>query len=62
MPVITIEGALMNVEQKRKLAKVLTREAAEIMKAPEGAFIVLLKENSTENIGVGGMLLADKKK
>ena len=62
MPVITVEGATMNVEQKRKLAEVLTREAAEIMKAPEGAFIVLLKENSTENIGVGGRLLADKKK
>ena len=30
--------------------------------APETAFIVLLKENSTENIGVGGTLLADKKK
>ena len=32
MPVITVEGATMNVEQKRKLAEVLTREAAEIMK------------------------------
>ena len=62
MPVITIEGALTNVEQKRKLAKVLTREAAEIMSVPEAAFIVLLKENSTENIGVGGTLLADRKK
>ncbi|WP_018704054.1 4-oxalocrotonate tautomerase DmpI [Anaeromusa acidaminophila] len=62
MPVITIEGALMNVEQKRKLAKVLTREAAEIMSVPEAAFIVLLKENSHENIGVGGTLLADRKK
>ena len=62
MPVITIEGALMNVEQKRKLAKVLTREAAEIMSVPEAAFIVLLKENSNENIGVGGTLLADRKK
>ena len=62
MPVITVEGALMNVEQKRKLAKVLTREAAEIMSVPKAAFIVLLKENSTENIGVGGTLLADRKK
>ena len=62
MPVITVEGALTNVEQKRKLAKVLTREAAEIMSVPEAAFIVLLKENSTENIGVGGTLLADRKK
>ena len=52
----------MNIEQKRKLAEVLTREAAEIMSVPEAAFIVLLKENSTENIGVGGTLLADRKK
>nr|WP_320147682.1 4-oxalocrotonate tautomerase DmpI [uncultured Anaeromusa sp.] len=62
MPVITVEGATMNVEQKRKLAEVLTREAAEIMSVPEAAFIVLLKENSMENIGVGGTLLADRKK
>ena len=60
MPVITIEGALMNGEQKRKLAAVLTRDAADIMQAPEHSFIVLLKENSKENIGVGGVLLADR--
>ena len=48
MPVITVEGATMNVEQKRKLAEVLTREAAEIMKAPETAFIMRFSVLTTE--------------
>lgn len=60
MPIITIEGALMNGDQKRKMVAALTREAADIMQAPEQSFIVLLKENSKENIGVGGVLIADK--
>ena len=60
MPIITIEGALMNGDQKRKMVAALTREAADIMQAPEHSFIVLLKENSKENIGVGRVLLADR--
>ena len=34
--------------------------AARIMKMPEGAFYVFLKENSLDNVGVGGKLLSDK--
>ena len=60
MPVITIEGASLSVEQKRELVAVLTKSAAGIMKAPEQAFIVLIKENSKDNIGVGGTLLSDR--
>lgn len=60
MPVITLEGAKLSKEQKAKLAKELTASAAKIMNAPEQAFIVLLKENEHENIGVGGTLLSDK--
>ncbi|MDI3532469.1 MAG: 4-oxalocrotonate tautomerase [Synergistaceae bacterium] len=31
------------------------------MDIPKEAFIVLVSENPQENVGVGGMLLADKK-
>lgn len=60
MPVITLEGVKLSKEQKSQLVKELTASAAKIMKAPEQAFIVLLKENEKENIGVGGQLLSDK--
>jgi 4-oxalocrotonate tautomerase len=60
MPVITVEAAKLSKEQKSKLVKELTASAANIMNIPEQAFVVLVKENSTENIGVGGHLLSDK--
>lgn len=60
MPVITIEGSKLSKEQKSKLVKELTTSAASIMNVPEQAFIVLVKENEKENIGVGGQLLADR--
>lgn len=60
MPVITIEGSKLSREQKNKLVKELTTSAANIMNAPEQAFIVLVKENEKENIGIAGRLLADR--
>ncbi len=60
MPVITVEAAELNNEQKRELVATLTKEAAGIMKVSEQHFMVFIKENSRENIGVGGVLLADK--
>ncbi|GFZ33163.1 4-oxalocrotonate tautomerase [Clostridium zeae] len=60
MPVITVEGTKLNKEQKSKLVKDLTTSAAKIMNVPEQAFVVLVKENDKENIGVGGQLLTDK--
>jgi 4-oxalocrotonate tautomerase len=60
MPVITVEGAKLSKEQKSRLVKELTTSAANIMNAPEQAFIVFVKENDKENIGIAGQLLADK--
>ena len=60
MPVITLEGSKLNKEQKSQLVKELTASAAKIMNAPEQAFVVLLKENEKENIGVGGQLISEK--
>ena len=60
MPVITLEGSKLSEEQKSQLVKELTASAAKIMNAPEQAFVVLLKENEKDNIGVGGQLISKK--
>jgi 4-oxalocrotonate tautomerase len=60
MPVITLEAGKLNKEQKSQLVKDLTSKASEIMKVPEQAFIVLLKENDQDNIGFGGQLLSER--
>lgn len=60
MPVINLEGTKLSKEQKSELVKELTSLAANIMNIPKQAFVVLIKENDNENIGVGGQLLADK--
>lgn len=60
MPVITLEGPELSKEQKIKLVKEFTASAAKIMNIPEQAFVVLLKENEKENIGVGGQLLSER--
>ncbi len=60
MPVITIEAAKLSKEQKRELVATLTKSASRIMNVPEQAYIVFVKENDLDNIGVGGTLISDK--
>ena len=61
MPVITLEAGKLNKEQKSQLVKEFTEKASKVMNVPEQAFIVLLKENEIDNIGVGGQLLSERK-
>jgi 4-oxalocrotonate tautomerase len=61
MPVITLEAGKLNKEQKIQLVKEFTATASKVMNIPEQAFMVLLKENEPENIGVGGELLSEIK-
>lgn len=61
MPVITIEAAKLNKEQKVRMSKEMTKIAAEVMQLPEQTIYVFIKENELDNIGVGGILLSDKK-
>lgn len=60
MPVITVEGSKLSKEQKSELVKSLTKTASTITNVPEQAYVVLIKENDRDNIGVGGILLSDK--
>ena len=61
MPVITLEAGKLSKEQKSQLVKEFTSTASKVMNVPEQAFIVLLKENEQDNIGVGGQLLSERK-
>ncbi|MCL2519733.1 MAG: 4-oxalocrotonate tautomerase family protein [Spirochaetaceae bacterium] len=60
MPTIILEGGKLSKEQKSKLVKDFTTTAAQVMNIPEQAFTVFIKENDKENVGVGGVLIADK--
>jgi 4-oxalocrotonate tautomerase len=42
--------------------KKLTEVASEYYQLPEEKMVILIKENSPENVGIGGQLLLDKKK
>ncbi|HML33919.1 MULTISPECIES: 4-oxalocrotonate tautomerase DmpI [Sporomusa] len=61
MPVITIEGPQLSIEQKRELVQAVTESASNVMKMPKHSIIVMIKEIDRENVGVGGLLLSDKK-
>lgn len=64
MPVIIVEGGKIDdPEKKRKLISKITDAACEAYETiPKQAFIVIIKENSAENIGSGGECLADRMK
>ena len=61
MPNITIEGpAIKELEKKRILVKKITDAAVEADGLPEEVIVVLIKENSPENVSVGGKLIIDR--
>lgn len=62
MPAITLELATVTLAQKRALAAEITEIAARVTGIPKEGFYVFIKENSLENVGVGGLLIADRKK
>jgi 4-oxalocrotonate tautomerase len=57
MPFIKIEAGKMNKETKEKLICAVTKAASENLGIPEESFTILLKENETDNWGVGGKVL-----
>lgn len=60
MPVIKLEAGKLNKDQKRELIREFTTSASKIMNIPEEAFVVILKENDADNIGVGGKVLSER--
>ena len=63
MPNITVEGLkIEKIEVKRTLVKELTDAAERAYGLPRQTIVVVIKENSPDNIGVAGQLLLDRKK
>ena len=62
MPVVTFEAARLSVEQKRQLVEEFTETAARVTGLPKETIFVFLKENSADNVGVGGVLLSEKQR
>lgn len=62
MPNITVDGpAIKDVEKKRILVQELTDAATKAYGLPQETIVVVIKENSLENVAVGGKLLIDRK-
>ena len=63
MPIATIEGPrIEDVDTKRVLVEEVTGALEKAYQLPRSAYVVLIKENPPENIGVGGGLILDRKK
>jgi len=61
MPNITINGPkIEDIELKRNLVKEITDAVEKAYKLPRQAFVVIIKENPPENVGVGGELIIDR--
>jgi len=60
MPIIAIEGPpIADLNVRRKLVGELTAAAARAYALPEEKIIVLIRENTPEQVAVGGKLLSD---
>ena len=63
MPNVEVSGPpIKEVEIKRILVKEITDSLEKAYKLPRQAYVVVIKENSAENVAVGGQLIIDKKK
>jgi len=60
VPVITIEAGKMSKEQKAKLVKELASKASETLNIPVEAFVTIIRENDTDNVGSGTELLSER--
>ena len=63
MPNVIIDGRpIKDLEVKRELVKEVTDAMEKAYKIPRQAYVVLIKENLAENVGVGGELIIDREK
>ncbi|MFX1468672.1 MAG: 4-oxalocrotonate tautomerase DmpI [Promethearchaeota archaeon] len=63
MPNITIDGPkIESLEVKRNLIKEITNAVEKAYKIPKEHIIVVIKENVPENVGIGGILISDRRR
>jgi len=62
MPIIQLDGPpIKDIAVRRTLMQQLTSAAAQAYNLPEEKIIILIRENTPEQVSVGGTLLADRK-
>ncbi len=62
MPNVVIDGPpIKELEVKRVLVKEITESLEKAYKIPRSAYVIVIKENLPENVGVGGELIIDKR-
>jgi 4-oxalocrotonate tautomerase len=60
MPIIRVDGPkVADVDKKRLFVKEVTKAATTLYGLPAQTMVVLLQENSPDNVGVGGQLIID---
>ncbi len=59
MPVIKLEISKLSSQQKKELISEFTKTAAKITGIDEEAFVTLIQEYDTDNVGVGGNVLTE---
>ncbi len=62
MPTIFFYGPKMEKEKKKEMIKSFTDTASNLTGIDKSAFVVYLQESSPENVGVGGILLEERRK
>jgi len=61
MPTITVEGPpIEEIERKRQLVKDITEAALKTFDLPKEVIVVVIKENTPDNVSVGGQLIIDR--
>ena len=63
MPNAIIDGPpIKDLDVKRALVKEITDAMEKAYRIPRNAYVVVIKENLPENVGVGGELVMDREK
>ena len=61
MPTITVEGPpIEDLERKRQLVKDITEAAMKTFGLSKEVIVVVIKENTPDNVSVGGQLIIDR--
>ena len=61
MPVITVDGPPINdLNKRRDLVANLTKVATEAYNMPKEKIIILIRENSPDQVAVAGELISDR--
>lgn len=61
MPTVIIEGPQLNLENKKELVQQLTPIVAYVYDWKVEDVIIIIRENTNENVARGGILLSERK-